>query len=74
MLGRRDVGLVGRLLKGTMLLLLLVLGVGRRRHRIGVDGLRRAGVARLVRHVDGFPDPPLARLTSSAEFRGPGGG
>lgn len=69
MLGRRDVGLVGRLLRGTMLLLLLwlgrrrlllllVLGVGRRRHRIGVDGLRRAGVVRLVRHVDGFPDRP----------------
>lgn len=66
MLGRRDVGLVGRLLRGTMLLLLLwlgrrrllVLGVGRRRDRIGVDGLRRAGVVRLVRHVDGFPDRP----------------
>lgn len=64
MLRRRDVGLVGRLLRGAMLLLwlgrrrLLVLGVGRRRHGIGVDGLRRAGVVRLVGHVDGFPDRP----------------
>lgn len=66
MLWRRDVGLVGRLLRGAMLwqLLLwlgrrrLLLGVGRSRHGIGVDGLRRAGVVRLVGHVDGVPDGP----------------
>lgn len=58
MLWRRDVGLVGRLLWLGRRRLLLVLGVGRRRHGIGVDGLRRAGVVRLVGHVDGFPDRP----------------